>query len=65
MIHNYDSGNKPAGQTWDTQQLQEDFEVLGFAAPYVSVRRKSDGTKGLLEFTHSPRVYFGFEEVKA
>lgn len=59
-ITNYDSGEQPQGQTWDTSQLQQDFEVLGFSAPYVVVRRRSDGVKGSLEFTHSPRVYFGF-----
>lgn len=64
QITNYDSGNQPepAEQTWDTQQLQEDFEVLGFLAPFVVVKRRSDGKKGTLEFKHSPRVYFGFRE---
>ena len=28
------------GQVWDTQQLGEDFEVIGFAAPLVVVKRK-------------------------
>lgn len=50
------------GQTWDTAQLQDDFEVEGFQAPYVVVRRRSDGVRGSLMFTHRPRVYFGFEE---
>jgi hypothetical protein len=45
---------------WTTEQLREQFEVLGFQAPFVAVRRKSDGAKGSLEFTHSPRVYFNF-----
>lgn len=45
---------------WDTAALQRDFEVIGFAAPFVVVRRKSDGVKGSLEFMHHPRVYFGF-----
>lgn len=49
------------GQVWDTQQLREQFEVLGFMAPLVVVRRKSDGVKGSLEFQHSPRLYFNFE----
>ena len=44
-------------ETWNTEELQRDFEVLGFSAPYVVVKRLSDGTKGSLEFTHSPRVY--------
>jgi hypothetical protein len=46
--------------TWDTDALRLEFEVLGFAAPFVVVRRRSDGQKGSLEFTHSPRVYFNF-----
>jgi len=45
------------GQVWNTQELTRDFEVLGFAAPLVSVRRKSDGQKGALEFQHHPRFY--------
>jgi hypothetical protein len=49
------------GQVWDTQQLSEDFEVLGFMAPLIAVRRKSDGQKGSLYFQHNPRFYFGFE----
>lgn len=53
------------GQVWDTAQLQEDFEVLGFAAPLVAVRRRADGVKGSLMFQGSPRFYFGFETHRA
>jgi len=49
-----------ADQTWDTAELTRDFTVHAFAAPFVIVTRKSDGQKGCLEFTHSPRKYFGF-----
>ena len=49
------------GQVWDTEQLQKDFEVVGFLAPFVVVIRHSDGIKGSLQFQHSPRFYFGFE----
>ena len=49
------------GEVWDTQQLRDSFEVLGFAAPYVVVRRRSDGVKGSLEFQHDPRLYFNFQ----
>ena len=49
------------GKVWDTDELREDFEGLGFAAPLVVVRRRSDGVKGSLEFQHSPRFYFNFE----
>jgi hypothetical protein len=48
------------GQVWDTAQLSNDFEILGFMAPFVVVRRKSDGRKGSLEFQHHPRFYFNF-----
>ena len=49
------------GQVWSTSELSEDFDVLGFMAPMVVVRRKSDGVKGSLMFQASPRFYFGFE----
>ena len=49
------------GQVWDTAQLTNDFEVLGFMAPFVVVRRKSDHKKGSLQFQHSPRFYFSFD----
>jgi hypothetical protein len=48
------------GRVWNSEQLSQEFEVLGFAAPYVVVRRKSDGRKGSLEFQHLPRLYFNF-----
>jgi hypothetical protein len=50
------------GKVWDTAGLQLDFEALGFRAPFVVVRRKSDGAKGSLEFIHSPRLYFHWVE---
>jgi hypothetical protein len=51
---------KEYGQVWDTQQLSNDFEVTGFMAPFVVVKRKSDGVVGSLMFQHSPRYYFSF-----
>lgn len=49
-------------QKWNTDELQRDFEVLGFQAPFVVVRRRADGVRGALQFTHQPRVYFDFRE---
>jgi len=49
-----------AREMWTTAELQAEFDVLGFAAPFVVVRRRSDGVLGSVEFTHSPRVYFNF-----
>jgi len=50
------------GQVWSTEELQRDFVVTGFAAPYIVVRRKSDGKVGSLIFQHSPRFYWGWKE---
>ena len=63
---NAEPGTKEAleaqyGKVWTTDQLSEDFEVIGFSAPLVVVRRKSDGVKGSLEFQHNPRMYFNFK----
>lgn len=49
------------GQVWDTDQLGQDFEAIGFMAPLIVVRRRSDGVKGSLEFQHSPRFYFNWQ----
>jgi hypothetical protein len=49
------------GQVWDTNQLGDDFEVIGFSAPLIVVRRRSDGVKGSLFFQHHPRFYFNFQ----
>lgn len=46
------------GQVWDTKEMQEEFEPLGFMAPLIVVRRRSDGIKGSLKFQHNPRLYF-------
>ena len=49
------------GQVWNTEELSRDFEVIGFMAPMIAVRRKSDGIRGSLYFQHGPRFYFSFE----
>jgi hypothetical protein len=62
---NADPGTREAleakyGKVWTTEELAEEFEVIGFMAPLVVVRRKADGVKGSLEFQHQPRLYWGF-----
>lgn len=47
-------------QVWSTDEMRRDFDVIGFAAPFVMVRRKSDRVLGTLEFAHTPRYYWGF-----
>jgi hypothetical protein len=49
------------GQVWNTDELRRDFEVIGFMAPLIAVRRRSDGQKGSLEFQHDPRLYFNWQ----
>lgn len=46
----------------DTEQMTARYEVLAFFAPFVRVRRKSDGVYGALAFQHHPRFYFDFTE---
>lgn len=48
------------GKVWSTDQLREEFEIIGFMAPYAVVKRIADGQKGSLEFQHMPRFYFNF-----
>jgi len=50
------------GQVWDTEEMKRDYSVLGFGAPFVIVTRKSDGVRGSLMFSRSPRFYFNFSE---
>ncbi len=50
------------GRVRDTSELANDFEVLGFAAPFAVVRCKADNRMGSLMFQHQPRFYFCFEE---
>lgn len=50
------------GKVWNTKELQQDFDVKSFMAPFVVVERKSDRAIGSLKFQHSPRFYYEFEE---
>lgn len=53
---------KVYGKVWDTQELAVEFEVLGFLAPFVMVRRRKNGEKGTMMFQHGPRFYWGFQK---
>ncbi len=46
------------GRVWETRHLSEELEVMGLQAPFVVVRRRPDGVKGLLEFQYGPRLCF-------
>ena len=47
-----------------TNQMLEQYEVLGFAAYMCVVRRKSDGRRGTLDFgtVDGVRYYYNFQE---
>lgn len=49
------------GKVWSTDEMQAEFEAIGFLAPLIVVRRRSDGRKGSLEFQNHPRFYFSFQ----
>lgn len=48
------------GKVWDTTEMQAEFEAIGFMAPLIGVRRRSDGVRGSMMFQHNPRFYFSF-----
>lgn len=50
------------GQVWDTNELQQDFIVEGFMAPFIVVTRRKDRQRGSLMFQDYPRYYFKFEK---
>ena len=57
-----DAAIKDRMQTWTTAEVQKDFNIIAFQAPFVVVERKADNVKGTLEFKHSPRLYFDFKK---
>jgi len=48
------------GKVWNTSELQRDYIVIGFLAPFVVVRRRDNQEEGSLEFQHQPRFYFNY-----
>ena len=68
-VLNAEPGDRPAlkerhGDVWDGVELGRDFEVIGFMAPLVVARRRSDSQRGSLEFQHHPRFYFNWRDDK-
>lgn len=45
---------------WTTDEMTKEFDVIGFGYGYCAVKRKSDGQKGSLDFSGSPRKYNKF-----
>ena len=57
-IKSYDSGRQPDdGIGMTTAEMQAEYEVLYFMAPFVLVRRRSDNARGRLEFPQPTGVF--------
>lgn len=54
------SADEPKPPWWNTEDLQRDFEVIGFSAPYVVVKMRATGQMGSLQFQHNPRIYWNW-----
>lgn len=50
------------GKVLTTSEAIGEYEFIAFCAPFVEVRRRSDGIVGTLEFQPNPRFYFMFVE---
>jgi hypothetical protein len=48
------------GEVLTTAEAVQKYEFVAFCAPFVEVRRRSDGQSGTLEFQPSPRFYYSF-----
>ena len=60
-IQSHDTGVVPGADKMTRAQAEVVYDFIGFSAPFVAVRRKADNVVGTLEFTHQPRLYFGFQ----
>ena len=49
------------GQVWDTEELQKEFTVEGFMAPYIKAVEKGTGDEGVMQFQDMPRFYFNWK----
>ena len=52
-------------QKWTTDEMIQEFDVIGFGYGYCAVRRKSDKVKGSVDFEADEkgvRQYFDFRE---
>lgn len=49
---------KKWGNVYNTEEVQEKFQILSYLAPYIICIEKSTKKKGVLMFQHFPRFYF-------
>ena len=56
----YQAIQEEEGECWTTEEVVEEFEIIGFLAPFCTAKRRETGEKGTLLFVHRPRVYYGW-----
>ncbi len=54
----YQAIQEEGGECWTTEEVTQEFEILGFMAPFCAAVRISTGEKGALAFVHRPRIYY-------
>jgi len=50
------------GNVWTKEELEEQFEILGFMGPFCVVRDRLSGKLGSVEFQRQPGLYFDYRE---
>jgi len=48
------------GECWTTEEVTDEFDILGFMAPFCTAVRKATKEKGTLAFIHRPRIYYSW-----
>lgn len=46
---------------WDSREVTDEFEILGYKSPFAIAECKQTGTRGTLIFQNEPRFYFGWD----
>ncbi len=50
------------GEVYTLEELDKEFKIIGFMAPYIAVDRLSDDKRGTMMFQDRPRFYYNFKE---
>ncbi len=56
----YQAIQEDGGECWTTEEVTQEFEILGFLAPFCTAKKRDTGEKGTLTFIHRPRIYYGW-----
>lgn len=56
----YQEIQEGGGECWTTDEVQDEFEIIGFMAPFCVAKRRETQEKGALTFVHRPRIYYSW-----